>query len=313
MKLCALAVMIAGVFGVTSCGEGRKIWKSEGKVKVVATTTMVADLVRVIGGDEVEVICMMGDGIDPHSYQEQPDDVLAMQTADVVVYSGLHLEGKMHEVLEKMSAKGKAVAVTSRLSKEEIIVPEADFGGYADPHVWGDPGLWLKGIDVVVEVLSKQDPDNAETFKKRGDTYRKQLTELRVWAQTRLNEIPLDGRFLVTSHDAFMYYEKAYGLKVRAINGLAPGDKGGPKKVRELVAFIKEKKLKMIFPESAANSKGVKAIAQEAGVKLSAHELFADAAGKLGEMEEVNGESYDVGTYIGMIKHNINAVVEGLK
>ena len=117
----------------------------------------------------------------------------------------------------------------------------------------------------------------------------------------------------MTSHDAFMYYAKAFGFEVRAIDGLAPGDKGGPKKVKELVAFIKEKNLKMIFPESAANSKGISAIAKEAGVAVSEHELFADATGTRGVMETVNGETYDVGTYIGMIKHNINAIVEGLK
>ncbi len=304
---------VAGMVAVSGCGDGESIWKSKGKVKVVATTTMVADLVRVIGGDEVEVICLMQDGINPHSYVSRPSDTMAMQSADVIFYSGLHLEGKMHEVLEKLRERGRAYAVTSKLTADDVIVPEEKFAGYADPHVWGDPGLWLKGVDVVVEVLSKKDAAHAQVYEQRGEAYKKQLAELRGWAQSRLDEIPPEKRYLVTSHDAFMYYERAYGLVVRAIDGLAPGDKGGPKKVRELVQFIKQKRLKTIFAESAANPKAVAAIAQEAGVKLSPHKLFADAAGKRGEMEEVRGERYDIGTYVGMIKHNINAIVEGLR
>jgi len=204
-------------------------------------------------------------------------------------------------------------AVTSGMGKSDLIIPEEKYSKYADPHVWGDPMLWAKTILVVVKALATKDPENGDKYASRGAAYLAELAELNNWAQERLSEIPAERRILVTSHDAFMYYSRAFKFEVRAIDGLAPGDKGGPKKVKELIEFIKDKQLKMIFPESAANSKGIAAIAKDAGVAVSEHELFADATGKRGEMETVNGETYDVGTYIGMMKHNVNAIVEGLK
>ncbi|MGJ8657179.1 MAG: metal ABC transporter solute-binding protein, Zn/Mn family [Akkermansiaceae bacterium] len=310
--------LILSLLTLIGCGDQKvnDVWSETeaydagGKLKVAATTSMVQDLVRVVGGDEVEVYGLMGEGIDPHSYVGRPTDMMALKSADLIFYSGLHLEEKLQENLEKLEY---AHAVTSQLDKAELIIPEEEYSAYADPHVWGDPTLWAKTISVVVSRMAEKDPANKEEYEARGKVYQKDLLALDLWVRKRLSEIPAEQRILVTSHDAFMYYARAFGFEVRAIDGLAPGDKGGPKKVSDLVEFIKEKQLKMIFPESAANSKGIAAIAKDAGVVVSEHELFADATGKLGEMETVNGETYDVGTYIGMIKHNVNAMVEGLK
>ena len=317
-RFCSLAVIGLSLLSLIGCGgnglddiwESTESFESGAKLKVATTTTIVQDLVRVIGGDEVDVYGLMGEGIDPHSYVERPSDMVALKSADVIFYSGLHLEEKLQENLEKLE---HSYAVTSGIEKSELIIPEEKYEAYADPHVWGDPALWGKTIQVVVDVLVAKDAKNAELYKARGVAHFAELVELKSWAKNRLSEVPVEHRILVTSHDAFMYYANAFGFEVRAIDGLAPGDKGGPKKVKELVEFIKEKKLKMIFPESAANSKGISAIAKDAGVAVSEHELFADATGKRGVMETVNGETYDVGTYVGMIKHNINAIVEGLK
>jgi manganese/zinc/iron transport system substrate-binding protein len=300
---------------LSNCTE-KSVWQSSdpfengGKLRVVATTTMVQDLVKVIGGDEVEIYGLMGDGVDPHSYTERSTDTTALKSADLVFYSGLHLEEKLQENLEHLKTSH---AVTSSMERSELIIPEEKYSKYADPHVWGDPMLWAKTIDVVVDALVAKDPKNAEKYKERGVVYLEELKELNKWAKQRLSEIPVERRILVTSHDAFMYYSRAFDFEVRAIDGLAPGDKGGPKKIKELINFIKEKQLKMIFPESAANSKGIAAIAKDAGVPVSEHELIADATGRRGEMETVNGETYDLGSYIGMMKHNVNAIVEGLK
>jgi manganese/zinc/iron transport system substrate-binding protein len=310
--------LILSVLTLGSCGdkESNQVWESStpfeagGKLKIAATTTMVQDLVGVIGGDEVEIYGLMGEGVDPHSYTERPSDRTALKSADVVFYSGLHLEEKQQDNLERLKTSH---AVTGAMEKSDLIVPEEKYSNYVDPHVWGDPMLWAKAIPVVVDALVAKDPKNSEKYTQRGAAYLAQLIELDKWARERLSEIPADRRALVTSHDAFMYYSRAFDFEVRAIDGLAPGDKGGPKKVQNLITFIKEKQLKMIFPESAANSKGISAIAKDAGVAVSKHELFADATGKRGEMETVNGESYDLGSYIGMMKHNVNAIVEGLK
>lgn len=304
--LSLLAIMLSNCSGKNS----NQVWQSSDKLKIAATTTMVQDLVKVIGGDEVEVYGLMGEGIDPHSYTERPTDMAALKSADLVFYSGLHLEEKLQENLEKLK---HSYAVTGRIEKTDLIIPEEKYGNYADPHFWGDPMLWAKAVPVVVEALVEKDPENGAKYKERGEAYLKELADLEKWAKERLSEIPAERRILVTSHDAFMYYARAFDFEVRAIDGLAPGDKGGPKKVEELIAFIKEKQLKMIFPESAANSKGIAAIAKDAGVAVSEHELFADATGKQGEIATSNGESYDLGSYIGMIKHNVNAIVEGLK
>ena len=314
-SMMRLAILCLSVFALTNCSE-KSVWKSSetfeagGKLRVTATTTMIQDLVKVIGGEDIEVYGMMADGIDPHSYTQRASDVTAMTSADLIFYNGIHLEATLQEKLEKLE---NAHVVTKQMTETDLIQPEEENSKYADPHVWGDPVLWAKAIPVVVDSLSAKDPSNKDKYSARGAAYREELMALNTWVKARMNEIPTDQRYLVTSHDAFMYFSNAFDIEVRAIDGLAPGDKSGPKKVAELVDFIKAKNIKMIFPESAANSKGINAIAQDANTAVSEHELFADACGKRGEMETSNGETYDVGTYIGMIKHNVNAVVDGLK
>lgn len=308
------AVFALSVFGLTQCNKKADIWQSEDKVKVVATSTMVTDLVQQVGGDHVEVIGMMKAGVDPHSYDQTASDVAAMNTADVIFYNGLHLEGHVQEGLEKRAAKGDNVyAVTQNMSKEELIQPEEEFESYADPHVWGDPELWTKAIDVVVEGLSKEDPGHAEAFKKNGEAYRAQLLELKAWSEKRIAEVPQDQRVLVTSHDAFFYFARAYDFEVKGLQGLSTENTSGVKDVEDLISFIKERQLKTIFPESSVNKKGIETVASKAGVALSEEELFSDAMGEPGDVVELHGESYDRGTYIGMQKHNINTVVDGLK
>ena len=313
-KFVGVGLLVLGACLITSCDRNRAIWKDESKVNAVATSHMVTDLVRVIGGDKVEVIGMMKAGVDPHSYDQTASDVAAMNTADVIFYSGLHLEGHVQEGLEKRAAKGDDVyAVTKNMTKAELIQPEEEFAAYADPHVWGDPELWSKTINVVVAGLSKEAPAHADAFQQRGEEYRKQLLELKQWSQQRISEVPADQRVLVTSHDAFFYFAKAYDFEVKGLQGLSTENVSGVKDVEDLITFIKERKLKTIFPESSVNKKGIQTVANKAGVKLSHEELFSDAMGESGDVVELNGESYDRGTYIGMQKHNINTVVEGLK
>ena len=309
-----IGMLALGFSFLNSCNKKDTIWKDQEKVSAVATSHMVTDLVEVIGGDKVEVIGMMKAGVDPHSYDQTARDVAAMNTADVIFYSGLHLEGHVQEGLEKRAAKGDDVyAVTKNMTKAELIQPEEEFAAYADPHVWGDPELWSKTIDVVVAGLAKEAPAHADEFKQRGEAYRKQLLELKQWSQKRIYEVPADQRVLVTSHDAFFYFAKAYGFEVRGLQGLSTENVSGVKDVEDLISFIKQRKLKTIFPESSVNKKGIATVANKAGVKLSHEELFSDAMGESGDVVELNGESYDRGTYIGMQKHNINTVVEGLK
>lgn len=306
------AAVAALCVALTSCGNKGKsaIWQSDDKVHAVATSTMVADMVRVIGGDQVEVIGLMDPSVDPHDYAQTFEDTAALNSANVVFYSGLHLEGKMQDGLEKRTANGENVyAVTDAIPHELVLGGE----GAHDPHVWGDPAIWAHAVDAVVKGLSAVDAANAGDYQARGEAYRAELIELKAWATTRVQEIPEGQRVMVTSHDAFEYFGNAFGFKVRGLQGLSSADEAGLASANQLIAFIKENQLKMIFPESSVNDKGIKAVADNAGVAVSETHLFSDACGEPGDVVEVNGESYDKGTYIGMIKHNVNTVVEGLK
>ena len=287
---------------------------NEGSLRVVSTTTMVTDMVRVVGGDRISVQGLMGPKVDPHSYQLTFKDTAALQKADLIFYSGHHLEGKMQDILEKRAKnKGGVFAVTAGIDKASLLKPQEEFQGYYDPHIWGDPSLWAECLSVVVEALSKMDPEGANDYKLQAESYFGELMELHQWAQKRVAEVPARQRVIVTSHDAFYYFGSAFGFEVRGLQGVSTNSESGLKDRADLVAFIKERGLKMIFPESSVNAKGIRAVADEAGVELSEQELFSDAMSTPGNTVTLHGESYDKGTYIGMIKHNVNTIVDGLK
>ena len=284
------------------------------KLSVVTTTTMVTDMVKIIGGERILVSGLMGPGVDPHSYQVTFRDTAALQGADLIFYSGQHLEGKMQDVLEKRAKKhGGVFAVTDGIAKISLIKPEEEFQGYYDPHIWGDPKLWLQCLKVVVNALSEADPSGAQDYQQRARDYHKELLALDQWVHDRIAQIPPSQRVLVTSHDAFHYLGQAYGIQVKGLQGISTNSESGLKDRAELVAFIQDRQLKTIFPESSVNAKGIKAVAAEAGVQVSEHELFSDAMGEPGDVVSLHGETYDKGSYIGMIKHNVNTVVDGLK
>ncbi len=319
-KIFAITIVIGIALGclfwmLKSNQDFVKLDKAVGsKLRIVTTTTMVTDLVRIVAGDDAAVTGLMGPGVDPHSYQVTFNDTAALQKADLIFYSGQHLEGKMQDVLVKRAEKyGAVFAVTDGIEKSNLLMPEEEFQGYYDPHVWGDPKLWAKCIKVVANALSEADPGRAEDYQRRADDYHSELLALGEWVRQRISEVPSSQRVLVTSHDAFNYFGQAYGIQVRGLQGISTNSESGLKDRAELVAFIKERQLKTIFPESSVNAKGIKAVAAEAGVKVSEHELFSDAMGEPGDLVDLHGEIYDKGSYIGMIKHNVNTVVDGLK
>lgn len=313
LLLCAMLTLLVG----SSCSKKEKAFAEvpdTAVLKVVTTSTMVTDLVKTIGGERVYVHGIMGPGVDPHSYQVISSDSAALLQTDLVFYSGLHLEGKMQDTLEKRAKKKKdTFAVTDGIPEQKLLKPQDDFVGYHDPHVWGDPSIWVHCIDVVVKALSEADPEGATGYEERGAAYRAELQALDDWVKKRIAELPESQRVVVTSHDAFFYFGKAFGLEVRGLQGVSTNSESGLKDRAELVDFIKSRKLNMIFPESSVNAKGIKAVASEAGVKVSQHELFSDAMGEPGDVVELHGEQYDKGRYTGMIKHNVNTIVDGLK
>jgi manganese/zinc/iron transport system substrate-binding protein len=260
-----------------------------------------------IGGDGVRVKQLMGAGIDPHSYKPELKDTTAMSRAKIIFYSGLMLEGKMENDWQSHRAKSHSVA--GSFPKDRLKGDEH----HPDPHVWGDVELWAQGIDGVVEAFTKYDPAGADGYRERGEAYAKKLAELHLWAIARAQLVPEKNRVMVTSHDAFEYFGAAYGFKVFGLQGISTVDSFGAADRAALAKVIRDFGVKMIFPESSVNPAAIKGVAEDAGVAVSESELFSDAMGVPGEIETAGGESYDIGTYVGMIKHNMNTLVMGLK
>jgi manganese/zinc/iron transport system substrate-binding protein len=278
------------------------------KLQVAATTGMVADLVKSVGGDRVTVATLMGPGVDPHLYKATASDVTKLQRAEVIFYNGLLLEGKMQELFEQMTkAKKKVYAVTQDLPKGKLL-GSRDYQGHHDPHVWFDVPLWTECVAVIARGLSDADAAGKAVYAKNAETLRKRNAALQDWALKKANELPPDKRILVTSHDAYNYFGRAYGFQVVGLQGISTVTEAGLADVAKLVDFIKEKKVKAIFVESSVPHAAIERISRDSGVKIGG-ELFSDAMGTPGQME--NG--YDLGTYEGMIKHNLNTIVEALK
>jgi len=282
------------------------------KMNVVTTTTMVSDMVKEIGGDRVNVVGLMGPGVDPHLYKPASSDVVKLQRARIIFYSGLMLEGRMTDLFFRMARAGKLVyAVTESIPEKDRLEPP-EFAGHWDPHVWGDPILWSNCIVTVVDGLSKADPAGAADYAKRGKAVDASYKAMKAWALKRIAEVPRKHRILITSHDAFNYFGQAFGFQVVAVQGLSTVTEAGLADIAKMVDFIKQKKIKAIFVESSVNPAAIERVSKDASVKIGG-ELFSDACGKVGDIHEAHGEKYDVGTFVGMLKHNINTVVDALK
>jgi manganese/zinc/iron transport system substrate-binding protein len=295
----------------TGCGKqgGVSVNSAGGsKIRVTTTVTMITDMVQQVGGDRVEVTGLMGPGVDPHLYKAAAADVSKLQNADIIFYCGLLLEGKMQDVFAKMARTKKLVyAVTESVPQEKLLEPP-EFAGHYDPHVWFEVPLWTMCVDTVVKGLSEFEPRSKDYFEKRGKDLKAKLDALHQWALNKANELPKERRILVTSHDAYNYFGRAYGFQVVGLQGISTVEEANVAARAKLTEFIKQHQIKAIFVESSVSPAAIKRISEDAGVKIGG-ELFSDAMGTPGQIE--NG--YDLGTYEGMIKHNLTTIVEALK
>jgi len=306
LLFCGLLTVLSGA----GCREGSPAASTPAtsKLRITATTSMVADLVQRVGGDRVEVQGLMGPGVDPHLYKASAGDVTKLMGADVVFYSGLLLEGKMEDVFAKMKQGGKRVyAVTEGLSHGKLLHPDGA-GAHPDPHVWFDVPLWAQCVDTVVTALTEAQPTGKDYFTQRGAAAKQAMADLHQWALQRAGELPVEKRILITSHDAFSYFGRAYGFQVVALQGISTVTESSLADVAKLVEFVRRNSVKAIFVESSVPPTTIKRISEDAGVKIGG-ELFSDAMGTPGKIE--NG--YDVGTYEGMIRHNLDTIVNALK
>lgn len=281
--------------------------EESGKLKVVTTTSMLTDLVKNIGGDLIEVNGLMGAGVDPHLYKASEGDVTKLYQADVIFYNGLHLEGKLVEVFEKMGAKRMTVSLGESLDKNELIGSEYFASNY-DPHVWFNIQFFKQFGDKVAETLAANDTLNAEKFRENNRLYQKKLDDLEAEVRATIETLPKEKRILVTAHDAFNYFGKQYDFNVVGLQGISTATEAGVQDVRRLSQFIIENKVKAIFIESSVPRRTIEAL-QEAVLSKN-HEvviggsLYSDALGNSGTVE---------GTYVGMFRANVKTIVDALK
>ena len=275
-------------------------------IRAIATVGMVADLVRNAGGEHVAVTQIMGSGVDPHLYKATRDDVQTIMDGHIVFYSGLMLEGKMVDSLIRISRRKPVYAVTEQIDEGHLLEPD-DFQGHYDPHVWMDVEAWSNCVDAVAEALGRFDPEHEEDYRANGKTYRAKLAGLHRYGRKAIDSIPEASRVLITSHDAFNYFGRAYGLDVRGVQGISTESEAGLQQINRLVDLLVAKKIRAVFVESSVPRKNIEALVD--GAEARGHdvtiggELFSDAMGEDGTYE---------GTYEGMLDHNITLVTRAL-
>jgi manganese/zinc/iron transport system substrate-binding protein len=299
LALLSLLLFAAGC-GPAQQGQGDV---SGRPVKAVATTGMIGDLVAAIGGERVAVATLMGPGVDPHLYKASEGDVGRLAGADIIFYNGLHLEGKMSEVLEQLGSRVPTAAVAEVLDDERLLTP-SEFKGAHDPHVWFDVSQWIDIAAGVRDRLTELDPGHAQVYRENAAAYIEKLEALHREVLRKAELIPADQRILVTAHDAFNYFGRAYGFQVRGLQGISTATEAGTADVQDLVSFIVEKQVPALFVESSVPVRTIEAV--QSAVRDRGHEvaiggqLYSDAMGNPGTFE---------GSYLGMVTHNIDTIV----
>lgn len=306
LGLVGLAVILSGC--KKPAGGPERPDFSGRPVKVLATTGMIADAARAVGGDRVQVDCLMGPGADPHLYVPSPKDLARVEGADLVLYNGLHLEGKMVDLFEERAGKTWTVAVAAGLP--DLRQAEEGFEGTHDPHVWFDVRLWMKVVERVRDALADIDPAHADQYRANADVYLRELDSLDREVREKLAKVPSERRVLVTAHDAFGYFGRAYGFQVRGLQGVSTAADTSARDVQDLADLIGDRKIRAVFTETSVPPKGVRAVIEVVHskykgfqVRLADDQLYSDALGPPGTPGE---------TYVGMVRHNVNAIVRAL-
>lgn len=304
MKVVGCLVAVACLMGCRL--EGGAEGRQGGRLRIVATTGMIADGVRHIVGDSAAVKAMMGPGVDPHLYRPTPGDVRALARADVIVANGLHLEGKMAQLLEGYAEEKTVLWVADGVGAGGIL-SSADFQDAQDPHFWFDPRSWAEGLSHVARELGKRQPQLEAYYTANCERYRTRLEAMEKEVAAALAKLPRGQRILVTSHDAFSYFGRRFDLEVRGIQGISTLSEVGLREISEMVDFVVAHRLRAIFVETSTSDKTARAIVEGAGARghrlALAGPLYSDALGEEGSGAE---------TYIGMMRMNARAIVRGL-
>jgi manganese/zinc/iron transport system substrate-binding protein len=301
--LILLLPLLAACGTATTQADGEL---AERPIRAVTTIGMIGDIVENVGGDRVNVSRLMGPGIDPHLYNASEGDVSRMAEADIIFYNGLHLEARMAEILEQMNGRITTVAVTDSINRDTLLAPP-EFDGNYDPHVWFDVTYWMQATEEVRDALVALDPDSAALYQENAEAYLAELDDLHAYVLEQAARVPEDKRVLITAHDAFNYFGRAYGFEVRGLQGISTAAEAGTADVQQLADFIVEREIPAVFVESSVPPRYIEAV--QATVKAQGFdvtiggELFSDAMGNDGTPE---------GTYLGMVRHNIDTIVGAL-
>ncbi|OIQ30977.1 MAG: manganese transporter [Bacteroidetes bacterium MedPE-SWsnd-G2] len=303
MKKLAAILIIITVFG---CKKVKKT--THEKLNVVTTTTMITDLVSNIAGDLVNIEGLMGSGVDPHLFKASAGDVTKLSEADVIFYNGLHLEGKLVEVFEKMQSQNINTKAIGEIIDTNTLIGSEYFQSNYDPHIWFNIDYWMQATNYVVDELALMLPEHKEQLRQNGDAYLDQLKQLQASITSTIETLAPEKRILVTAHDAFNYFGKSYDFEVVGLQGLSTATEAGVQDVQKLAAFIIEKQIKAIFVESSVPKRTIEALKEAVNAKghnvVIGGTLYSDALGSANTPE---------GTYIGMFTYNVKTIVEALQ
>ncbi|OWY23389.1 manganese transporter [Sphingobacteriales bacterium UPWRP_1] len=311
-SILVIATCLYLIATFTACNPKGNNNTAEGKLKIVTTTGMIKDAVQNIVQDKADVAALMGAGVDPHLYKASQNDLNLLSNADMVFYNGLFLEGKMEDILEKLARQKPVFAVSAGIDNALFLTltgkTATDDKHAYDPHIWFDVSLWAKAVTQISKHLQEKDPENAAFYRANEAAYLQQLASLHEEVKQQIAGIPKEQRLLITSHDAFNYFGRAYNIEVKGLQGISTVIEFGLKDITDMVELISSRKVKAVFVESSVPAKPLEAVVagcNERGHRVSiGGTLFSDAMGQDGTPE---------GTYIGMVKANVHNIVQALK
>ncbi|MBI2343410.1 MAG: zinc ABC transporter substrate-binding protein [Deltaproteobacteria bacterium] len=314
VALISLGLGCGNRSGSTGDGTGRESLQktasrnlAQTPLNIMATTGMVADAVAHVGGTMVTVTPLMGPGVDPHLYKASAGDIARLNGAELIFYNGLNLEGKLSDLFVKLSRQRPVVAVTEGVARDALREPP-EFAGHYDPHLWFDVALWSQTLPTIAEALSQAAPAHAKTFAQQAATYAKELRQLDTWCRATLGEIPAERRVLVTAHDAFGYFGRAYDVEVIGLQGISTVSEFGLNDLSRIVALLVERQIPAVFVESSIPRRSIEAVV--VGARAARHvvriggELYSDAMG---------APNTSAGTYVGMVRSNVETIVAALR
>lgn len=292
-----IAIILLLSFGCSQSSEVKK------EFLVVTTTSMIGDAMEAMLDTSTSVVSLMGPGTDPHLFKPTKQSLDYLAEADLIVANGLHLEGRMQDILEKLSKKKSVIFLGAALSGNELILPEGSTD-YPDPHIWFDVELWQKTLRASANML-----DSLEILDlEKSEKYLSNLNDLHAWTSAEIDQIPSGNRVLLTAHDAFSYFGRAYGIEVIALQGISTVAEYGLRDVEEMVDLISSRKISAVFVESSISSRSMEAVIsgvrQKGGSVKLGGTLFSDAPGPKGSGAE---------TYLEMVRHNVETIKTALQ